>query len=269
MILPFWKREKDKDKDGSDLWIKCNSCGKEIEVERSLNVCPACGYHFRLDVEARISLVFDSCVELFNDIRPVDFLGFKDTMKYDRRLSEAQSATNQNDAIICTEGNIGDIKALAAVFNFKFMGGSLGSVVGEKITLLLEKGAKKKIPVIIFCASGGARMQEGIMSLMQMAKVAAAISRLNKARVPYLTVLTDPTLGGVSASMAMLGDIILAEPGATIGFAGSRVIEETSREKLPKGFQRSEYLFEHGIIDGIVPRESMKQELYEWLSLFA
>ena len=265
-LLSFGKREKSKD--GNDLWTKCNSCGKEIEIERSLNVCPACGFHFRLDVEARINLVFDNHARFFGDIKPVDFLGFEDTMKYERRLLEAQNATKQNDAVMCVEGNIVDIKALAAVFNFKFMGGSLGSVVGEKITLLLEKGAMEKIPAIIFCASGGARMQEGIMSLMQMAKVTAAISRLNKARVPYVTVLTDPTLGGVSASMAMLGDIILAEPGATIGFAGSRVIEETSREKLPKGFQRSEYLFEHGIIDGIVPRKSMKQELYDWLSLF-
>jgi len=228
-----------------------------------------CFYHFPITIENRIALTFDknTFTELFDRIEPVDFLKFKDTKPYKSRLTETQEATKKSDAMICGKGKINGIDALAAIFDFSFMGGSLGSVVGEKITRTLEEGVKQKLPVIVFCSSGGARMQEGIMSLMQMSKVSGAIYRLKSTGVPYIVVLTDPTLGGVTASMGMLGDIIIAEPKAMIGFAGPRVIKDTIKEELPQGFQRAEFLLEHGMLDMILPRKELKQGLSRILSL--
>ena len=270
--IDIQKEIKRAEREDEALWIKCSSCQELLyrkEVERNLNVCPKCTYHFPISVEKRIALTFDKngFEELYTRIEPVDFLRFKDTKTYKARLIETKEATNRSDAVVCGSAKIEGLDLLAAIFDFNFMGGSLGSVVGEKITRLLEEGAKRNVPVIVFCASGGARMQEGIMSLMQMSKVAGAIFKLKSAGVPYLTVLTDPTLGGVSASIAMLGDIIIAEPKAMIGFAGPRVIKETIKEKLPPGFQRAEYLLEHGMVDLIVPRKEMKRQLHSLLSL--
>lgn len=254
------------------LWIKCTSCMELLyrkEVEKNLSICPKCNYHFPISVERRIELTFEpnSFSELFEKISPVDFLKFKDTKPYKTRLEELFEKTGKRDAVICGRAKIKDIDVLTAIFDFEFMGGSLGSVVGEKITRLLEEGRASKLPVVIFCASGGARMQEGIISLMQMAKVTGAIYRLKSEGIPYITILTDPTLGGVTASIGMLGDIIVAEPKAMIGFAGPRVIKETIREELPASFQRAEYLLEHGMIDLIVERKDLKDTLHKILSL--
>lgn len=253
------------------LWIKCTSCMEILyrkEVERNFNICPKCSYHFPITVERRIELTFEpnTFKEFYKELAPYDFLNFKDTKPYKARLKEQKEKTGRNDALVCGSAKIGEIEVFSAIFDFGFMGGSLGSVVGEKITRLLEEGRKKRRPVIVFCTSGGARMQEGIISLMQMAKVTGAIYRLKEDGVPYITVLTDPTLGGVSASIAMLGDIIIAEPKAMIGFAGPRVIRETIKEELPPSFQRAEYLFERGMIDMIVDRKEMKQTLHKVLS---
>jgi acetyl-CoA carboxylase carboxyl transferase subunit beta len=269
--IDIQKEIKHAERDES-LWVKCSSCQELLykrEVERNQHVCPKCFYHFPLTVENRIAAIFDkgSFTELFPNIEPVDFLKFKDTKPYKTRLIETKEATKKSDAMICGKGKINGIVALAAIFDFSFMGGSLGSVVGEKVTRILEEGLNQGVPVIVFCSSGGARMQEGIMSLMQMSKVSGAIYRLKSGRIPYLTVLTDPTLGGVTASMGMLGDIIIAEPKAMIGFAGPRVIKDTIKEELPPGFQRAEFLFEHGMIDMIIPRKELKQKLYTILSM--
>jgi acetyl-CoA carboxylase carboxyl transferase subunit beta len=265
------KEIKHAERDES-LWIKCSSCQELLykrEVERNQHVCPKCFYHFPLTVENRIATIFDkgSFTELFPNIEPVDFLKFKDVKPYKTRLIETKEATKKSDAMICGKGKIGGIDVLAAIFDFSFMGGSLGSVVGEKVTRILEQGLSQGLPVIVFCSSGGARMQEGIMSLMQMSKVSGAIYRLKSGRIPYLVVLTDPTLGGVTASMGMLGDIIIAEPKAMIGFAGPRVIKDTIKEELPQGFQRAEFLLEHGMVDMIIPRKELKQKLHTILSM--
>jgi acetyl-CoA carboxylase carboxyl transferase subunit beta len=254
------------------LWVKCTSCTELLyrkEVERNYSICPKCLYHFPISVEKRIDFTFEPNTfrELYGNVKPVDFLKFKDTKPYKERLEELTEKTGRKEAVVCGIGKIGEIDVFAAIFDFNFMGGSLGSVVGEKITRLLEEGRERRIPVLVFCASGGARMQEGIMSLMQMAKVAGAIHRLKEEGVPYLTVLTDPTLGGVTASIGMLGDIIIAEPKAMIGFAGPRVIRETIKEELPPFFQRAEHLLEHGMIDMIVDRKEMKKTLYKVLSM--
>lgn len=266
------RREIKKAKAEESLWIRCSFCNEILyirEVERNLQVCPKCNYHFPVPVEKRISMLFDknSFTELYGTIEPVDFLRFKDTKPYKERLLEAREATGRTDAIVCGRGRIEGIDVYAGVFDFKFMGGSLGSVVGEKVTRIIEEGRRDRVPVIIFCASGGARMQEGIISLMQMAKVVAAINGLKSSGIPYLTVLTDPTLGGVTASIGLLGDIVLAEPKAMIGFAGQRVIKETIKAELPQGFQRAEYLFERGMIDRIVERKEMKREIARILSV--
>ncbi len=266
------QKEISKAEKEESLWKKCNSCQELLyrkEVERNQHVCPKCFYHFPITVEDRIALTFDrgSFTEFHTAVEPVDFLKFKDTKPYKTRLTETQESARRNDALVCGSAKIGGVPTLAAIFDFNFMGGSLGSVVGEKITRTLEEGARQRLPVILFCSSGGARMQEGIMSLMQMSKVSGAIYKLKSSRVPYITVLTDPTLGGVSASMGMLGDIIIAEPKAMIGFAGERVIRETIKAKLPPGFQRAEYLLEHGMIDMISSRKELKQKLYTLLSL--
>ncbi len=245
------------------LWIKCNDCGEIIykkELERNLHVCPKCNHHHRITAKQRIALVIDEGTFVEHDagIEPVDALRFKDLKKYKERLAASQKALATKDALLCGEGAIGGHAVMVAAFEFGFMGGSMGSVVGEKIARLFETGLEKGIPVIIFSASGGARMQEGILSLMQMAKTSTAIARFKEHGLPYLSVLTDPTTGGVSASFAMLGDIILAEPKALIGFAGRRVIEQTIRQNLPDNFQTSEYLLDHGMLDMIVERKDMK-----------
>lgn len=269
--IDIQKEIKHAERDES-LWVKCSSCQELLykrEVERNQHVCPKCFYHFPLTVENRIATIFDkgSFTEFFPNIEPVDFLKFKDTKPYKTRLIETKESTKKSDAMICGKGKIDGIDALAAIFDFSFMGGSLGSVVGEKVTRILEEGLSQRVPVIVFCSSGGARMQEGIMSLMQMSKVSGAISRLKSGKIPYLTVLTDPTLGGVTASMGMLGDIIIAEPKAMIGFAGPRVIKDTIKEELPQGFQRAEFLLEHGMIDMIISRKELKNKLHTILSM--
>ena len=272
--IDIQKEIRKAEKEGENLWVKCSSCQELLykkEVERNLNICLKCSYHFPLTVEKRINLTFDegSFVELFTGIEPVDFLAFNDTKSYKTRLIETKETTKKSEAIVCGKGQIHGTEVMSAIFDFAFMGGSLGSVVGEKLTRLIEEGARRRVPVIVFCASGGARMQEGIISLMQMSKVSGAIYRLKSHEVPYITVLTDPTLGGVSASIAMLGDIIIGEPKAMIGFAGPRVIKETIKEELPEGFQQAEYLLEHGMLDMIVPRKELKERLYNLLSLIA
>jgi acetyl-CoA carboxylase carboxyl transferase subunit beta len=245
------------------LWIKCSDCGEIIykkELERNLHVCAKCNHHHRITAKQRIALVIDEGTFVEHDagIEPVDALRFKDLKKYKERLAASQKALTTKDALLCGEGAIGGHAVMVAAFEFGFMGGSMGSVVGEKIARLFETGLEKGIPVIIFSSSGGARMQEGILSLMQMAKTSTAIARFKEHGLPYLSVLTDPTTGGVSASFAMLGDIILAEPKALIGFAGRRVIEQTIRQNLPDNFQTSEYLLDHGMLDMIVERKDMK-----------
>ncbi len=266
------EKEVKKAEKEESLWIKCKSCQELLyrkEVERNQHVCPKCLYHFPITVENRIALSFDkdSFNEYYEGVEPVDFLKFKDTKPYKSRLIETKESTKRNDAIVCGSARINGIDVLTAIFNFNFMGGSLGSVVGEKITRILEEGARKRLPVILFCSSGGARMQEGILSLMQMSKVSGAIYNLKSQGVPYITVLTDPTMGGVTASMGMLGDIIIAEPKAMIGFAGAIVIKGTIKAELPPGFQRAEYLLEHGMIDMISSRKELKQKLHTILSL--
>jgi acetyl-CoA carboxylase carboxyl transferase subunit beta len=238
-------------------------------IERNLQVCPKCNYHFQIPARKRIECVVNpgTFIEYDEDLLPTDPLEFKDLKRYPYRIKESQEATGQKDAIICGEGEIEGQRAMIGIFEFNFMGGSLGSVVGEKITRLIERAIEKKIGVVIFCASGGARMQEGILSLMQMAKTSAALAKLHEAKIPYISVLTDPTTGGVSASIAMLGDVILAEPRAMIGFAGPRVIRETIRAELPEGFQRAEYLLEHGMVDLIVERKDLRHTLGSLLEM--
>ncbi|HEY4596811.1 MAG TPA: acetyl-CoA carboxylase, carboxyltransferase subunit beta [Thermoanaerobaculia bacterium] len=248
------------------LWVKCEGC-KEIvysrDLDRNLKVCPKCGYHFRIDARARISLLLDDPQprELFTNISPVDPLNFRDTKRYRDRLRSYQQAVGERDAVLVVQGTIEEMPVVMAVMEYRFMGGSMGSVVGEKIARAAERAAERKWPLIVVSASGGARMQEGVLSLMQMAKISAALARLRTVRVPYVSVLTDPTTGGVTASFAMLGDLNIAEPDALIGFAGPRVIEQTIRQSLPEGFQRSEFLLEHGFLDLVVERSEMKETL--------
>jgi len=252
------------------LWTKCKNCEEIIytkEIERNLNVCPKCNYHFRISARERIELVLDagSFAETDPHMTSVDFLKFKDSKKYSDRIKAAISKSGGGDAIITGTGAIDGLPVVVAVFDFSFLGGSMGSVVGEKVTRAIELGLQHRQPVLVFSSSGGARMQESIMSLMQMAKSSAALAKLKKAGIPFLSVLTDPTTGGVTASFAMLGDLNIAEPRALIGFAGPRVIEQTIRQKLPEGFQRSEYLLEHGMVDMIVARREMKARLAQIL----
>lgn len=254
------------------LWSKCNVCQEIIykkELERNLNVCPKCSYHFPIKAQKRLAIVADdgSFEEFDRELVPVDLISFRDLKKYSDRLHEAQQKTGLKDAFITGRCEIHQLPAMVGVFEFDFLGGSLGSVVGEKIARMVEKAIEEKIGAIIFTSSGGARMQEGILSLMQMAKTSAALSRLRRERLPYISVLTDPTTGGVTASFGMLGDIILAEPGALIGFAGPRVIKETIKADLPPGFQRAEYLLQHGMIDLIVERRRLKETLGKFLDL--
>ncbi len=255
------------------VWTKCKNCSEIIyakEIQRNLNVCPKCDYHFRISARERIDLVLDegSFEEMDANLQSVDFLNFKDSKQYSDRIEVAVAKAGGGDAVVCGTGTIDDLPVVVSVFDFSFMGGSMGSVVGEKITRAIEKGLETRAPVIIFSCSGGARMQESILSLMQMAKTSAALARLKNAGIPFISVLTDPTTGGVTASFAMLGDVNMTEPRALIGFAGPRVIEQTIRQKLPEGFQRSEYLLEHGMIDMIVRRKEMKQRLSQVLRMF-
>jgi acetyl-CoA carboxylase carboxyl transferase subunit beta len=267
------EREKREELTPSDqLWVKCNSCNEIIYrrvIERNFQVCPKCNYHFQIPARSRIDCVVDpgTFIEYDADMVSTDPLEFKDSKRYPSRVKESQEKTGQKDAILCGEARIEGQPAMVGIFEFNFMGGSLGSVVGEKITRLIERAIEKRMGVVIFCASGGARMQEGILSLMQMAKTSAALAKLHEAKIPYLSVLTDPTTGGVSASIAMLGDVIIAEPKAMIGFAGPRVIKETIRAELPEGFQRAEYLLEHGMVDLIVERKELRHVLASLLEM--
>jgi len=248
------------------LWVKCEGC-KEIvygrDLDKNLRVCPKCEHHFRIDARTRIALLLDEEEprELFTGISPTDPLNFRDTKRYRDRLKSYQHSVGERDAVIVVAGHIEEVPVVLAVMEYRFMGGSMGSVVGEKITRAAERAREREVPLVVVSASGGARMQEGVLSLMQMAKIAAALARLREARLPYLSVLTDPTTGGVTASFAMLGDLNLAEPGALIGFAGPRVIEQTIRQSLPEGFQRSEFLLEHGFLDLVVKRPQLKETL--------
>ena len=256
------------------LWIKCDSC-KEImyraEVERAGRVCPKCRYPFRIGARERIALLTDpgTFEEYQTGLVSADPLRFRDSKKYPDRVKAARQKTGFEDAVVSGIARIDGLPAVLCVFEFTFLGGSMGSVVGEKLTRAIELGIDKALPVIIVSASGGARMQEGILSLMQMAKTSAALERLAEARLPYISVLTDPTTGGVTASFAMLGDVIVAEPRALIGFAGPRVIAETIRQPLPEGFQRSEFLLEHGQLDLVVERKDLKDLLRRLLVFFA
>jgi len=259
---------------GEGLFLKCAGCRETLyvkEVERNQRVCPKCGFHFRLLVAERLRLLFDdgSFQPLFGDVRPTDPLRFRDTKRYRDRLRSYEVSAGRPDAIAAGEGKVEGRRTLVAALDYAFMGGSMGSVVGEVLTRMAERAREEKTPLVIVTASGGARMQEGILSLMQMAKVSAALGRLAEARVPFVTILTDPTTGGVTASFAMLGDVIFAEPKALIGFAGPRVIEQTIRQTLPEGFQRSEFLLDHGFIDVVVPRKELKAALANVLRLLA
>jgi len=269
------KEEKEKREElklSEQLWTKCNSCNEIIYrkvIERNLQVCPKCNYHFQIPARKRIECVVDpgTLTEYDTDLVSADPLEFKDTKRYPHRVKESQEATGLKDAVICGEAKIKGQPVMLGIFEFNFMGGSLGSVVGEKVTRLIERAIEKRVGVVIFCASGGARMQEGILSLMQMAKTSGALAKLHEAGIPYISVLTDPTTGGVSASIGMLGDIIIAEPKAMIGFAGPRVIKDTIRAELPEGFQRAEFLLEHGMVDLIVERKDLRHTLASLLEM--
>ncbi|MDA8015921.1 MAG: acetyl-CoA carboxylase, carboxyltransferase subunit beta [Thermoanaerobaculia bacterium] len=255
------------------LWRKCEGCKEVVyskELERGDRICPKCGFHFRISAQQRIDLLLDTgWEELYSQVQPSDPLSFKDTKPYKERLKLYQNRTGDEDALLVIAGSIEGMPVILAVMNYAFMGGSMGSVVGEKVTLAAEEALRRRAPLIVVAASGGARMQEGILSLMQMAKISAALARLREEGIPYISLLTDPTTGGVTASFAMLGDLNIAEPGALIGFAGPRVIEQTIRQSLPEGFQRAEFLLEKGFLDMVVPRTEMKETLARALRHFS
>jgi acetyl-CoA carboxylase carboxyl transferase subunit beta len=253
------------------LWCKCPSCQAVLyrtDLEQNMEVCPKCSFHNRISARARIDTILDKekRKEIGAQIQPLDSLKFNDTQSYADRIKSSQKDLNEKDAMVVMQGSIEGKPAVIAAFEFKFMGGSMGSVVGEKFVRGIQAAIKSKATFICVSASGGARMQEGLLSLMQMAKTSAALTKLSEAKLPYFSILTDPTMGGVSASFAMLGDVTIAEPKALIGFAGPRVIEQTVREKLPEGFQRSEFLLSHGAIDMIVDRRDMKKKLVNLIS---
>jgi acetyl-CoA carboxylase carboxyl transferase subunit beta len=256
------------------LWVKCDSCRQIIwkkDLEENLNVCPKCEKHFRIDARTRLAqLLDDNKYETFaGDISSTDPLKFVDLKPYAGRLKHAQRETGLKDAVINAEGNLSGRPVVVSAMEYSFIGGSMGAVVGEAITRAIERAAETRRPLIIVSASGGARMMEGAISLMQLAKISAALARLDKAKVPYISLLTDPTTGGVTASFAMLGDLNIGEPGALIGFAGPRVIEQTIRQKLPAGFQRSEFLLQHGMLDAVVPRKQLKPYIARALDFMA
>lgn len=254
------------------LWIKCPSCETVLyktDLEQNINVCPKCSFHHRIGARARLDAFLDGegRYEIGQEVLPVDALKFKDSKKYPDRLKEALENTGETDALIVMGGAVMSVPVVAACFEFDFMGGSMGSVVGERFVRGVETAIEQKTPFVCFTATGGARMQEGLLSLMQMAKTNASLTRLAKAKLPYISVLTDPTMGGVSASFAFVGDIVLAEPKALIGFAGPRVIENTVREKLPAGFQRAEFLMEKGAVDMIVDRRQLRETIARQLAM--
>jgi acetyl-CoA carboxylase carboxyl transferase subunit beta len=256
------------------LWVKCESCRQIIwkkDLEENLNVCPKCDKHFRIDARTRLAqLLDDNQYEVFDgNLVSTDPLKFADLKTYSSRLEQAQADTGLKDAVINARGKLNGRPVIVSAMEYAFIGGSMGAVVGEMITRAIEQATDNKSPIIIVSASGGARMMEGVISLMQLAKISAALARLDEARVPYISVLTDPTTGGVTASFAMLGDLNIAEPGALIGFAGPRVIEQTIRQKLPPGFQRSEFLLEHGMLDAVVPRKQLKSYVGRALEFMA
>ena len=254
------------------LWVKCASCDSVLyktDLEQNQNVCPKCGHHLRIRARARLDHLLDAegRYELGQEVLPVDPLKFKDSRKYTERLKEALEATDETDALIVMGGSIRGINAVVACFEFEFMGGSMGSVVGERFVRGVEEAIAQKVPFVCFTATGGARMQEGLLSLMQMAKTNAALTKLAAKGLPYISVLTDPTMGGVSAGFAFIGDIVIAEPKALIGFAGPRVIENTVREKLPEGFQRAEFLLRKGAVDFICDRRELRDKLASSLAM--
>lgn len=254
------------------VWCKCPACDNVLyraELERNQMVCPKCDHHQRINARVRLESFLDEAdrQEIGTEVKPVDMLKFKDSKRYRDRIIQAQKTTGENDALLAMQGTLKGLPVVAVAFDFSFMGGSMGSVVGEKFVRAARISLEKKLPLICFSASGGARMQEGLFSLMQMAKTSAILAQLESAGIPFISVMTDPTMGGVSASLAMLGDINVAEPNALIGFAGPRVIEQTVREKLPEGFQRSEFLLEHGAIDMIIDRRAMRDRLNNLLTM--
>ena len=254
------------------VWCKCPSCDSVLyraELERNQMVCPKCDHHQRINARVRLESFLDeeNRQEIATEVKPVDTLKFKDSKRYKDRITQAQKTTGENDALLAMQGTLNGLPIVAVAFDFSFMGGSMGSVVGEKFVRAAKVALAKKLPLVCFSASGGARMQEGLFSLMQMAKTSAVLSQLEEAGIPFISVMTDPTMGGVSASLAMLGDVNVAEPNALIGFAGPRVIEQTVREKLPEGFQRSEFLLEHGAIDMIIDRREMRDRLNNLLTM--
>ena len=254
------------------LWSKCPACQSTLyftDLENNLHVCPKCAHHNRLSARARLDMFFDADgrAEIGSEIVPVDSLKFKDSKKYIDRLTDAETNTGETDALVVMQGTVNGVEMIAACFEFNFLGGSMGSVVGERFARAVEACHDESLPFVCFTATGGARMQEGLLSLMQMAKTTASLHQLSKSRLPFISVLTDPTMGGVSASFAMLGDVVIAEPGALIGFAGPRVIEQTVRETLPDGFQRAEFLLEKGAIDMIVDRREMRTRIASLVTL--
>ena len=267
---PFGRKPKEFP---SHLWTLCPSCGEMLfnkQLERNQSVCSKCGHHFKLDAAGRVELLADprSFSETDADIVSSDPLGFVDSKPYPERIAAAQARSGHKDAVLTGDASLAGIPIVLAVMDFEFMGGSMGSVVGEKLTRAAERALSERKPLVIVSASGGARMQEGTIALMQLAKTVAALARLDEARIPFISVLTDPTTGGVLASFASLGDIVLAEPGALIGFSGARVTSETIGEKLPKGFQRAEFLLEHGFVDQVVPRTQLKERIAFFLNAF-
>ncbi len=255
------------------LWQKCEACGQIIwrkSVEENLEVCTKCGHHFRIGANERLKLLFDDGQYELHDatLQSTDPLGFVDSKPYSQRLKEVQASTNLPDALVAASGNLNGRRVHICALELKFIAGSMGSVVGEKITRAIERCLQEKTPLIIVSASGGARMQEGAISLMQLAKLSSALMKLDEAKLPYISVMTDPTTGGVTASFAMLGDLNIAEPGALIGFAGPRVIEQTIKQKLPEGFQRSEFLVQHGFLDAVVKRGDLKTYISDALNFF-
>jgi len=275
LLPPKIKSEKSAEKKAvpEGLWQKCPGCGAVLysaEIESNSNVCPKCDHHMRIGARRRLELFLDAepRVEIGANLAPIDVLKFKDSKKYKDRIVDAQKTTGEKDALVVMEGAVLGVQLVAAAFEFGFMGGSMGSVVGERFVRGVNVCLEKNLPLVCFSASGGARMQEALLSLMQMAKTSAALTRLADKRLPFISVLTDPTMGGVSASFAMLGDVIVAEPKALIGFAGPRVIEQTVRETLPEGFQRSEFLVDHGAVDTIIDRREMRPRLAALIAMF-
>ncbi len=274
LLPPKIKRREGEDKRNvpEGLWFKCPDCQAVLyhaDLEKNLSVCSKCNHHHRITARTRLDWLLDGegRFEIGAEILPVDTLKFKDQKKYTERLAASKKSTGENDALIVMQGSVHALPVVAAAFEFSFMGGSMGSVVGERFVRGAQVALEQQSPFVCFAASGGARMQEGLLSLMQMAKTSAALTQLSEAGLPFISVLTDPTMGGVSASFAFLGDVVIAEPGALIGFAGARVIQQTVRETLPEGFQRAEFLLEHGHIDMIVDRRRMRDQLATLITL--